>query len=80
MNEIVMAYLWVQVVDSLNGILYASKMDVPLNLLPVEDRFMLLNGFQVGFARESFGSCGIALSCEIIKNQEIDITKRRRQC
>lgn len=38
-----MTNLWVQVVDSLNGILYASKMDVALNLLSVEDRLVLLN-------------------------------------
>ena len=75
-----MAYLWVQVVDSLNGILYASKMDIALNLLPVEDRLMLLNRLQVCFPREPFGSGGITLSGEVIENQEIDITIRRRQC
>lgn len=74
-----MAYLWVQVVDSLNGILYAAKMNIALNLLPVKDRLMLLDWLQVCFPREPFGSGGITLGCEIIEDQKIDITIRQRQ-
>ena len=62
-----MTNLWVDVVDSLNGILYASDMDIALNLLPVKDGFVLLNRLQVCLTRELLSCDGIALNGEVIE-------------
>ena len=75
-----MTNLWVDVVDTLNGILYASELDITLNLLPVEDGVMLLNRLQVCLARELLSRDCITLGREVIEYQVVDITIRRRQC
>lgn len=62
-----MTNLWVDVVDSLNGVLYASEMNIALNLLPGEDGLVLLNRLQVCLARELLSCDSITLGCEIIE-------------
>lgn len=62
-----MTNLWVDVVDTLDGVLYASEMDIALNLLPVDDKLVLLDRLQVCLARELLSCDSITLGCEIIE-------------
>jgi len=67
-------YLRVELINRFDGILYAAKMDVMLDLVAEYHRLLLLEGLKVSFLRELVCGGRVAFCGEVVENEDIDVT------
>ena len=70
----VVAYLWVELIQSIRGILYLAPVNELLDLLSLPDGHIVLLRLQVGFLREVGRGIGIAFHGQVVEYQSVNLT------